>query len=55
MLTLSLIWAALPGAQNPDGFSFPSKGDSYDSESLSALKGNMGDREIVFFSVTDYL
>ena len=26
-----------------------------DSESLSALKSNMGDREIVFFRLTDYL
>ena len=26
-----------------------------DSESLSALKSNMGDREIVFFKLTDYL
>ena len=49
------IWAALPGAQNPDGSSPPRKGDAYDSESLSALKSNMGDREIVFFSVADYL
>ena len=26
-----------------------------DSESLSALKSNMGDREIAFFKLTDYL
>ena len=54
MLALSLIWAALPGAQNPDGSSPPRTADAYDSESLSALKSNIGDREIVFFSVTDY-
>ena len=28
---------------------------SNDSESLSALKSNMGDREILIFSVIDYL
>ena len=27
----------------------------YDSESLSALKSNMGDSEIKFFELTDYL
>ena len=55
MLGLSLIWAALSGAQNPDGSSPPRKGDAYDSESLSALKSNMGDREIVIFNENYYL
>ena len=49
------ILAALPGAQHLERCFDLARNDLYDSESLSALKINMGAWAISCLGVTDYL